>query len=63
MFDSIEGIIMKQFLDDKLIKGIIALAAIIVLVSLISRFLSGSETLSEYAAKHPEQQISTEVAK
>ena len=52
---------MKRFLNDKLIKSIILLAAIIVLVSLISRFLSGSETLSDYAAKHPEQQISTEV--
>ncbi len=52
---------MKRFLNDKLIKSIILLAAIFVLVSLISRFLSGSETLSDYAAKHPEQQISTEV--
>ena len=51
---------MKQFLNDKLIKAILLLAAIIVLVSLICRFLGGSETLSEYAAKHPEQQISTE---
>lgn len=46
--------------DDKLIKGIIAIAAIIVMVSLMVRFLSGQETLADYAAKHPEQQISTE---
>jgi hypothetical protein len=48
---------MKK-LDKTLIKGIIALAAIIVMVSLIARFWGRSETLADYAAKHPEQQIS-----
>ncbi|MBR6238860.1 MAG: hypothetical protein IKQ83_07440 [Lachnospiraceae bacterium] len=48
---------MKK-LDKTLIKGIIALAAIIVMVSLIARFWGKSETLADYAAKHPEQQIS-----
>ena len=48
---------MKK-LDKSLIKGIIALAAIIVMVSLIARFWGKSETLADYAAKHPEQQIS-----
>lgn len=44
--------------DKVLVKGIIALAAIIVMVSLIARFWGSSETLADYAAKHPEQQIS-----
>ena len=47
--------------DDKLIKGIIAIAAIIVMVALMARFLGKGETLADYAANHPEQQLSVTV--
>ena len=48
--------------DDKLIKGIIAIAAIIVMVALMARYLGRSETLADYAAKHPDEQISVSVS-
>ncbi len=47
--------------DKNLIKGIIMIAAVIILTAGIARFLSGSETLSEYAAKHPKTKVEPEI--
>ena len=45
---------------DHLLKGLIALAAIIIIFTCISRlFQAGSDTLSDYAEKNPEQAYST----
>ncbi len=41
---------------NKLLSALVALAAIVVLMSLTIRFLSGSETLEDYARTHPEEQ-------
>ncbi|GEM_PF-4591713 len=48
-------------LNDKALKGIIIIAAIIIVMAALVRMLSSAETLSEYAKKHPEQQISITV--
>ncbi len=47
---------MKR-IDSKIIKAIVALVAIIVLLSLTARYIGGSQTLSDYANEHPEQQV------
>ncbi len=41
-------------LSPKLVKSLILIAAIILFCTFISRFLNSSETLSEFASKHPE---------
>ena len=38
---------------DKIIKPLLLIAAIILFCSVFVRLFSGSETLAEYAAKHP----------
>lgn len=43
-------------LDSKVWKNIIILAVIIIIMSALARTLSGSETLADYASKHPEEQ-------
>lgn len=48
-------------LNDKAFKGIILLVAIIIIMAALVRIMNSSETLSEYAAKHPEQQVSYDV--
>ncbi len=46
---------------NKLISTIGLLIAVIVLLALTIRFLGGSETLSEYAKDHPEEQIGPQI--
>ncbi len=48
-------------MNDKALKGIIIIAVIIIIMAALTRMLTSSETLSEYAEKHPEQQISVTV--
>ena len=42
---------------NRLLSALGALAAIIVLMSLTIRFISGSETLTDYAESHPDEQV------
>ncbi len=46
---------------NKLLSALGALAAIIVLISLTVRFISGSETLADYAKAHPEEHVKPEI--
>ncbi len=45
----------------KLVGSALALVAVIVLLSMTVRFIGGSETLSEYAKDHPDEQVKIEV--
>ena len=47
---------MKK-IDSKIIKAILALVAIIVLMSLTARYIGGSQTLTDYAKQHPDEQV------
>jgi len=49
---------MKGF-NNKAVKGLLIIVAIIIVMAALSRIMTSSETLSEYAAKHPELQVST----
>ena len=48
-------------MDKNLLRGIIILALLIPVCAIFIRMLTGRETVSDYAAKHPEQQISAYV--
>ena len=49
-------------LNDKALKGIVLIAVIIIVMAALIRMMNSAETLSDYAAKHPEQQISTDIS-
>ena len=43
------------------IKGVIAVVAIVLVCSALARFMKGSETLAEYAATHPDEQVQVQI--
>lgn len=52
---------MKK-IDSKVWKGLIALVAIVLLAVALINSLKGSQTLNEYAAAHPDEQVKVEIS-
>ena len=51
---------MKR-LNDKAFKGLVILIVVMALTIILARSMKGSETLADYAKKHPDEQVTVEI--